>query len=117
MSRPEPAFSNGTEWEIWSANWCDRCLVEAPFRNGLKGATGCPLIVTAMSEVPAEWFTPEPGTSSDRYRCLNFKGPGGRSPEPRPCPEPTGMDGLFSRPPRQVRMFTQPVPVEAVSHV
>jgi hypothetical protein len=39
-SRDQPAFSNSTEGEVWTANWCDRCLRDAPFRNGIS-PVGC----------------------------------------------------------------------------
>ena len=109
-ARPGHAFSNGTEWEIWSASWCDRCLREAPFRNGMS-QTGCPLILVSLQAlIPAEWMD-QPDGSPDRYRCIEFRGPGGRGGgEPAPLPEPPDMDGLFPRPERQVRMLTQPAP-------
>lgn len=112
MSRPGPAFSNGTEWEIWSYNWCDRCLVDAPFRNGISNM-GCPLILTAMlgDEIPAEWIEQEDGIHD--YHCINFRPPGWHNPEPQPKPEPP-QDGLFERPARGVRMLLpiEPTPVE-----
>ena len=115
-SRPEPAFSNGTEGYGWMANWCDRCLRDAPHRNMGKGS-GCPLILVALQDrTPAEWLDgprDEKGRYSieDQYHCIEFKGPGGGGGgEPRPKPEPSGMDGLFPRPERAVRMFVQPNP-------
>lgn len=117
-ARPEPAFSNGTEGYGWMANWCDRCLRDAPFRNGLKGATGCMIIAVAMCEqtTPAEWMDgprDERGRYGieDQYTCIEFKGPGGRGGEPRPKPDPPDMDGLFERPERRTRMFVQPTEV------
>lgn len=105
MTRPGPAFSNSTCWEVWAASWCDRCVVEAPYRNGIS-AGGCPLILTAVcGDIPDEWLE---GEKSQDYTCVNFKRPGGRGPEPRPQPEPPDMDGLFERPIRRVRMFAQP---------
>lgn len=114
-SRPESPFSNGTEWECWSANWCDRCAVDAPFRNGIAGR-GCRLIEVAVisGRTPAEWFEQpidEQGRTSlsDRYHCVAFRSQGGGGGgEPRPRPEPPDMDGLFERPERQRRMFVQP---------
>lgn len=35
MSRT-PAFSNGTDWELWRERWCDDCLWDA--------LDGCPLV-------------------------------------------------------------------------
>lgn len=107
-SRPGPAFSNSTMWEGWSGGWCQRCTREAPYRNGLKGATGCPLILVALSgRIPGEWFLGESAADSQDYTCIEFKGPGGRGGgEPRPQPEPPDMDGLFVRPERAVRMLS-----------
>jgi len=115
-SRDVPAFSNGTEGEVWTANWCYRCLRDAPFRNMGKGS-GCPLVlVSLMSRTPAEWLDgprDEQGRYSmaDQYHCIEFKGPGGGGGEPRPKPDPRGMDGLFPRPPSTTRMLVQPEPV------
>ena len=105
MPRPGPAFSNGTMWEMWSYHWCDRCLVDAPFRNGIS-RRGCPLILTALDgEIPDEWFTQtEDDEIFGNYTCINFRAPGGGSSEPRPKPEPP-QDGLFPRPERAVRML------------
>lgn len=109
-SRPGRAFSNGTEWDIWSDNWCYRpCLRDLPYQNDLKGATGCPLIALAMVEerTPAEWME-QPDDSPDRYVCLEFKAPGGGG-EPKPRPTPPDQDALFDRPPTRSRMLT-PLP-------
>lgn len=113
-SRPGSAFSNGTEWECWSANWCDRCLRDAPFRNGIS-SQGCPLLLVAMTgeRIPGEWMEQEWVAGHpplDRYSCIEFKAPGGgRGGEPKPKPEPPDMDGLFPRPDRHTRMYV-PVP-------
>lgn len=116
-SRDVPAFSNSTEGEGWTANWCCRCLHDAPFRNMGKGS-GCPiLLVTLVGRTPAEFLDgrrDEQGRYSiaDQYHCIEFKPPGGGGGEPRPKPEPRGMDGLFERPQRETRMFVQPQPSE-----
>lgn len=117
LARPGRAFSNSTEWECWSYNWCERCLRDAPFRNMGKGS-GCPIILVAMlgEKTPAEWLEQprdEEGRYSltDRYHCIEAKFPGdGGSGEPRPKPEPPLMDGLFERPARGTRMYVQPQP-------
>lgn len=117
-ARPGPAFANSTEWECWSANWCDRCLREAPFRAGIA-PIGCPLIVVALQErIPAEWLDgprDEHGRYSlgDQYHCIEFRAPGSGGGEPRPRPEPPNMDGLFERPRRRTRMYIQPAPLPA----
>jgi hypothetical protein len=123
-SRPGTAFSNGTEWECWSANWCDRCLRDAPFRNGIS-SQGCALILLAMvgERTPGEWLE-QPWLDGrpplERYHCIEFKAPGGGGGEPRPKPEPPDMDGLFERPERRTRMYVQtpaPAPARAVETV
>lgn len=105
-----PAFSNGTEWECWSYNWCDRCLVDAPFRNGLKGARGCELIVIALDgKTPAEWLEQERNVLGDQYHCINFRPPGSGGGEPRPKPTPPGQGALLPREGLEgVRMYVQP---------
>lgn len=109
-SRPGPAFSNSTEYEMWEVNWCGRCLRDAPFRRMDKGY-GCPILAAAVLSqvIPAEWMEqPDDRYPSDAYHCIEFKAPGGGSGEPRPKPDPPDMDGLFLRPERHVRMFVQP---------
>lgn len=116
-SRDVPAFSNGEEGFGWTANWCGRCLRDAPFRNMGKGS-GCPLVmVSLLDRTPAEWLDgprDEHGRYSiaDQYHCIEFKAPGDGGGEPRPKPDPRGMDELFPRPETQVRMYVQPNPVE-----
>lgn len=95
-AQDEPAFSNGTEGEIWMTNWCYRCQHEAD----------CPLLLVAlMDRTPAEWFE-QPEGSADEYHCAEFRDQNGDgSGEPEPQPEPPDMDGLFERPERGVRML------------
>lgn len=119
-SRDRSPFSNGTEGHDWMANWCDRCLRDAPFRTMGKG-TGCPLIqVALLDRTPAEWLDgprDEQGRYSiaDQYTCIEFKAPGDGGGEPRPKPEPPDMDGLFERPERHSRMYVQPKHAEVSS--
>jgi hypothetical protein len=117
-SRDVPAFSNGTEGYGWTAQWCDRCLRDAPFRQMGKGS-GCPILMVAMLDrTPAEFLDgprDEHGCYSiaDQYHCIEFRPPGGGGGgEPRPKPDPRGMDALFPRPERQSRMLVQPRPAE-----
>lgn len=113
------AFSNGTEGYDWMSRWCDRCRnpVEVAWQNysdgkrktQLKGYEGgCALLMAAMTgEVtPTEWLEQDEGL--DRYHCIEFQGPDSGGGEPSPRPEPPGMDGLFERPERRVRMLQQP---------
>jgi hypothetical protein len=95
-------FANSTEGETWMSNWCDRCLVDAPYRNGIS-PTGCPLIVTALiGQTPAEWINgprDEHGRYSitDQYHCVNFRAPGDGGAEPRPKRTPRDQLELFAR--------------------
>ena len=51
------AFSNGTEWEIWSHNWCANCVHDEPARRG-NFENGCEIVAVALmggdEEIP-EW--------------------------------------------------------------
>lgn len=120
-SRDRAPFANGTEGDGWMANWCDRCLRDAPFRNGLT-RTGCPLILVALNQrTPAEWLD---GPRDDKgrysiahqYTCIEFRAPGGGTAEPRPTPTPRGQLVLFDRDPHTGRRMlapTEPAPVHA----
>jgi hypothetical protein len=110
-AREQSPFSNGDIGYGWMANWCDRCLVDAPFRNGIS-PRGCPIIMVALlGKTPIEWIE-QPDRIQD-YLCIEARFPGGGGGEPRPKPEPPQMDGLFPRPNRGVRMYVQPEPVDA----
>lgn len=112
--RDEAPFSNSTEGEAWMAQWCDRCLVDAPYRNGIS-STGCELILTAiMGQTPAEWLDghrDEHGRYSlaDQYRCVNFRPPGGGSGEPRPKPTPRDQSELFGGGEHEGRRVLRPL--------
>jgi hypothetical protein len=87
------AFSNGTEWEMWSANWCDRCEVDEPAREREEFDKGCPLILQIMTgETPAEFFA-QPAGSGDRYHCINFRGPDDGPDEPTHPEDPIPGQG------------------------
>lgn len=116
-----PAFSNGTEFYAWQENWCVRCHTpsEVAWRRYEEGKRktapeggGCALLLCAMEgKTPIEWIEQpwgEHGPSlSDRYHCIEFRGPDGGGREPRPKPDPPNMDGLFPRPARSRRMLRQ----------
>lgn len=116
-----PAFSNGTEFDMWRGRWCDRChhpvekawqaYEDGERKTQLKGFEGgCPLLMAAMAgHTPVEWLE-QPDIHD--YHCIEFRGPDDGGGEPQPLPEPRGMDGLFERPERRVRMLSQPDLVE-----
>lgn len=120
-SRDRPAFSNGTEGEVWTANWCDRCIHDKPARE-TGGEDGCALLTIAIvGRTPAEWLEHrgEDGaySLSDQYHCIMFRpeddpGPG----EPEPIPDPPGQEHLLPREPYEgTRMLSQPGAEQAVS--
>lgn len=67
------AFSNGFEFDCWSAGWCKMCIKD----DSGEAAEGvyCPIVSGVMlnNEVPPEW---SPGTDDlrDRYHCSQFEG-------------------------------------------
>jgi hypothetical protein len=62
------AFSNGFEFDCWSANWCDRCIKD----DG--ESVFCPILSDVMlnNEVPPQW-TPGTDDLRDRYHCSEFQ--------------------------------------------
>jgi hypothetical protein len=94
-SREGAPFSNNDQGDAWMGRNCDRCLRDAPFRNGIN-ATGCPILLVAMCDrTPAEWRQQRAGDRST-YVCVEFRAQGGARPHRRR--EPRSMDGLFERP-------------------
>jgi hypothetical protein len=95
-----PAFSNGTEYEIWADEWCYRCRMDRD--------DGCPILTVAfMGGWPAEWTRRQVkwqiGDSSGEYqavdRCTEFvpddEGDAGPDPDPGPQPEVPGQVDMF----------------------
>jgi hypothetical protein len=103
------AFSNATMYDIWAANWCDRCQRDAIFRNMGKGP-GCGILLQVMTtnEVPPEWIVQD-GVLGD-YHCIEFRGPGWRDPEPKPKPPPSSLQDVLFEVEPHVRMLIQPQP-------
>ena len=101
------AFSNGTEWEIWSYNNCFRCANDG---MGIgEDQPNCPLIcVMLMDRTPAEWSE----VRLHDYLCIYFRDrddPGGREPEP--VPDPPGQLQLWPREPFEgTRMYADTEP-------
>jgi hypothetical protein len=59
-------FSNGFEWDVWSARWCHRCLNDAN--------EDCPLILVAMlGKTPSQWVEGEILGLETRYSCNGFE--------------------------------------------
>jgi hypothetical protein len=120
----EPPFSNGTELHGWMENWCWEChnpvekawqdYEDGKRKRPMKGyESGCPMIMAAMiGKTPAEWIPQGREKFGDQYHCIEYRGPdeGGGDPQPRPRRDPPGMEGLFERPERAVRMLRQPAP-------
>lgn len=108
-ARPQRPFSNHTEWEIWSARWCERCANDTPAK--VDRDEGCPLILVAlMGKTPAEWLEQDVHV----YQCIEFRdrdnGPG---PEPQPIPDPPGQGTLLPRDPYEgARMYAGLRPAE-----
>lgn len=69
QATPGQAFSNGSEWEIWSARWCGACVHDDEAEGG---DTYCPLITFAMVEpkTPAQWHDED---GDGRYRCAEYE--------------------------------------------
>lgn len=65
------AFSNGFEYDCWSANWCHRCIRDES--GGAPEGTYCPILSGVMltNEVAPEW-TPGTDDLRDRYHCWAF---------------------------------------------
>lgn len=65
MSERHP-FSNGTEWDAWSAGWCNWCADEVT----------CPLLdmVFINGQTPEEWRPGNEGAlGPTRYFCTVYR--------------------------------------------
>lgn len=86
-AKDEPAFSNSTEWEVWSYNWCEECTKHSP--ELWDQGVGCPLIIIALNgRTPLEW-APDPDGGS--FVCSEFErrdDGDGDDPNPTPTPSP-----------------------------
>lgn len=108
---PEPAFSNGTQGEIWMAGWCERCANDTP--ELVDRGKGCPLIMVAlMGRTPSEWMA-QPNESPDQYHCAEFRDdddPGQSGDLPDPSPEIDGQLPLFDADPYRGPRIYAPAP-------
>jgi hypothetical protein len=112
-ARDEPAFSNGSMWEIWSDRNCCRCINDGMGTG--QDEPQCPLIgVALMGKTPAEWTDQEPPLGA--YLCVYFRDrddPGGREPEP--VPDPPGQLCLMPREPYTgTRMYADTRPSDGL---
>lgn len=49
--------ANGTEGEIFDAEWCAHCAHDAPFREDIEWNDGCEILAAGLrGEQPAEWI-------------------------------------------------------------
>lgn len=64
QAEERPAFSNGTEWDMWSSQWCNRCIHDIN--------EDCPLILIGfMGRTPVEWKRHSTGPlSCERFSAL-----------------------------------------------
>jgi hypothetical protein len=69
-STDERTFSNGSEYEMWSANWCGTCT------RDVDG--DCPLVSVALLErKPAEWIAqPRDQYPYNAYHCTAYQSEG-----------------------------------------
>lgn len=112
-ARDEGTFSNSSQWEVWSAKWCNRCVHDRPARQG-DDANGCPLILIALvGKRPAEWLT---GTEQEElyadYACAEFRDKDDPDPAPRPIPTPDGQGELLPRAPFEGHRMLIPLEAE-----
>jgi hypothetical protein len=65
------AFSNGSEYDAWTAHWCRKCARDEV--GTAPEGTYCPILsdVIVENKVPPQW---SPGTNDlhDRYHCSEF---------------------------------------------
>jgi hypothetical protein len=102
-----PYFSNGTEWEIWSYNYCDKCWHDRRAWRDDVYEEGCPLIVQSMHREPIPmWINVQRGSWVDAdgdehphwsIHCLQFTPDDGGPDEglPVPWPTPPGQSAIF----------------------
>lgn len=91
-ARDDPPFSNATEGDAWTANWCDKCGHDAEGPDN-----GCPiLLVGLLGKTPAEWLPGDRMRLGATYRCSEFRKSRPRRPAVVDIP---GQLELFSEDP------------------
>jgi hypothetical protein len=76
-SAAESPFSNGTEFEAWSAAWCLRSGAPCRHEEQMRGAgstTTCPLLDVAIlnDRTPVEWGERAPALGREMYTCSMY---------------------------------------------
>lgn len=96
-AKDEPAFSNSSEWEIWSARTCEECV-----HDGMgvgEDQPQCPLITVALcGRTPAEWTDQQPPLGAYACACFSRRPdePATRAPEsPAPAEPIPGQLEMF----------------------
>ena len=113
-ARDGSPFSNSTEGECWTANWCDRCIHDRPAREG-RYEDACPLLLISLcGKTPVEWLEQDSSDGyrlGDQYHCIEFRDEDdGPSEPPEPPPQCPGQGELFDPAPYEsVRMFADVV--------
>jgi hypothetical protein len=108
-------FPNGTAWDIWSSEWCDRCVRDHWERVSPGCGKGCPLILKSIhhERIPEWMYMDNAEGEWPKLVCINFKGYGEGGGEPKPQPVPPGQGQMFE-PPCGPRMLS---PLEAETKV
>jgi hypothetical protein len=96
-------FSNSTDWDIWSHNWCERCIHDRPARQD-DYENACYLILVAMTNRTPIEFLPQP--FPERWHCIEFRDEDDDEGPPEE-PDPNPDQGLLfdPEPYRGTRMF------------
>lgn len=99
-ARNERAFSNNTDWEIWSYNWCENDCVHDDAYQRDQTNEGCPIVLAALlGRTPREWLPGDPNDSTcgSQYTCIFYRHKDEDDPDPKPLPDPPDIEALFPR--------------------
>lgn len=64
-------FSNGTEHEMWSANWCDRCTHDHDWHANERGC-GCDVVLAMLRGDDSPFIENTGDLPASHLRCLLF---------------------------------------------